>query len=64
MKARFIGSHNSMGFQYGQIYTIWTEIKRNMLWLFDVKSSLYCPYSNMETMLDNWEIDIRYNKKR
>ena len=61
MKAKFIGKDNSMGFCEGQIYEIETKVKTNSkgkshLWLYDMNSGLYCPYSRMETMLENWKL--------
>ncbi len=42
MKAKFIGKDNSKG--------------KSHLWLYDMNLELYCPYSRMETMLENWKL--------
>lgn len=59
VKAEFIGKDGSMGFCKGRTYQIRTDVKANsngkvFLWVYDINSKLYCPYSRLETMLDNW----------
>ena len=63
MKAKFIGK-DYLGFKYGKYYEIKTECnivningnKKSCLCVYDKNSSSWCPYSNLETMLKNWEI--------
>lgn len=62
MKAKFIGTDGSMGFNKGAVYEIETYVSSQWLrsdgylWVKDKKSHLKCPYSRLETMLLNWEI--------
>lgn len=62
MRARFIGRDGSMGFEHGKVYNIETYIgsrlfrRGGFLWLRDKSSGLKCPYSNMESLLNNWEL--------
>lgn len=57
MKARYIGKDGSRGFENGRIYHIKTDIQRNWLWVYDNESKKrYCPYTNLEKMLENWEL--------
>lgn len=62
LTARFIGK-SSMGFITGRIYQIRTECKEIMidkytpcLCVYDLHSRAWCPYSNLEIMLQNWQI--------
>lgn len=60
MTAKFIGRDGSMGFKHGKLYQIETWIDSRLfsrggyLWVRDVNSNLSCPYSRLETLLDNW----------
>lgn len=62
MKARFIGKDGSMGFEHGKVYKIYTWVESKLfsrsgwLWVKDMDSNLYCPYSRLETFLNNWEL--------
>ena len=61
MRVKFIGRDGSMGFVNGKVYKIRTAVRVNskgqvFLWVYDMSSNLYCPYSNLEKMLDNWKI--------
>lgn len=63
MTAQFIGK-TSMGFVAGKIYQVRTECKNVMinshptpcLCVYDLHSKAWCPYSNLEAMLQNWKI--------
>lgn len=60
IRARFVGQDNSMGFKHGDIYCIKTRVAsrflstEGVLVVYDCHSDLYCPYSRLETFLDNW----------
>ena len=51
----FIGQDGSMGFEYGKEYQFYTWIENNYLFL-KTSEGLWCPYSNLEKLLDNWKI--------
>lgn len=65
IKAKFIGQ-SSCGFYNGKGYLIKTRIvgvikdgvplSGAYLWVYDTKSSAACPYSNLESFLENWKI--------
>lgn len=55
MKGIFIGKDGSMGFEHGKEYQFYTWCERNYLFL-KTSDGLWCPYSNMEKLLDNWRI--------
>jgi hypothetical protein len=61
MKAKFIGKDHSMGFINGKIYDLCTECKivngTAYLCVYDNNSDKWCPYSKLETMLQNWELE-------
>lgn len=77
IKATFIGK-NEMGFIHGKTYEIRTEchnIRKHVggsifghtesmccICVYDLHSSAWCPYSSLETMLDNWFILQTKNK--
>lgn len=52
--AMFVGNDGSMGLGRGQICWIKTEIKQNLLWVTWKDNS--CPYPNLESFLENWEV--------
>lgn len=61
MKAKFIGKNGSIGFVSGKIYDIKTKCgfvfgKETVLIVSDKNSRKNCPYSCLETMLQNWEL--------
>lgn len=56
MKAVFTGKDGSMGFKKGKEYQIKTRVKGGYLWLIDLKTGNSCPYSRLETLLDNWRL--------
>ena len=53
MKGRFKGENLSMGFIKGKTYELRSEVRNNLIFLFDKNSPKYCPYSSMETVLQN-----------
>lgn len=65
IKAKFIGK-SGCGFITGKEYEIKTAISKvvknrvlldgEYLCVYDTKSSAMCPYSRLETFLENWEI--------
>ena len=52
---RFIGKNGSMGFKYGEEYKFFTYYDAGYLYL-KTTNGLWCPYSNMEKLLENWRI--------
>jgi hypothetical protein len=66
MRAEFIGQDQPKGFKKGHIYEIRTESKLITkkgvsqpiccLCVYDVNSLIWCPYSRLETMLQNWKL--------
>lgn len=62
MIGKFIGE-TSMGFTTGKTYLLKSKtqtIYKNgfpmvCICLYDEKSSAWCPYSSLETILENWE---------
>lgn len=56
MKAIYIGQDKSMGFRTGKEYNIETKVKRGMIFLM-AEGGKYCPYSRVETLLENWNIE-------
>ena len=55
LKGKFIGKDGSMGFVYGKKYKLYTWCERNYLFL-KTSDGLWCPYSNLEKLLENWII--------
>ena len=55
-RAIFIGTDGSMGFKRGEIYTIELSYDDNRDWLIVRSGRLWCPYSNLTSLLKNWEI--------
>lgn len=55
MTGRFIGKNGSMGFKHGEEYKFFTYYYSGHLHL-KTTSGLWCPYSNMEKLLENWRI--------
>lgn len=55
MKGIFIGKDGRMGFEHGKEYQFYTWCERNYLFL-KTSDGLWCPYSSMEKLLDNWRI--------
>ena len=62
MKAKFIGT-TSMGFKKGQVYDIRTKVEElhyngydiKCICVYDNYSKAWCPYKNLEFVLENWE---------
>ena len=55
VKGIFVGKDGSMGFKRGKEYQFTTCIRHNMLCIV-TSDGLWCPYSNMEKLLENWRI--------
>ena len=55
MRGIFIGKDGSMGFKRGKKYEFHTYCQRDCLHL-KTTNGLWCPYSNMEKLLENWRI--------
>lgn len=55
VKGIFVGKDGSMGFKRGKEYQFTTCIRHNMLCVV-TSDGLWCPYSNMEKLLENWRI--------
>ena len=49
------GANGSMGFKYNKTYRFKTLVDNGLL-LLKTSEGLICYYSNMEKILDNWEI--------
>ncbi len=54
MYAIFKGK-TSMGFTTGQTYHLRSEVRNNIICLFDIDSRAYCPYTSIENILKNWK---------
>lgn len=62
---KFIGANGSMGYQTGKCYEIKTTIERNMIFVWPQNSTAKpCPYSNLEKLLENWEICYTNNQQK
>lgn len=64
MKAIYKGENGSMGFITGNVYVLRSKIdylyignglKQYCIVIYDTKSSRYCPYSSLESLLKNWK---------
>lgn len=59
MRGKFIGN-DSMGFKHGITYNLKSDIKtvpsvkEPCICLYDINSQAWCPYQNLETLLENW----------
>lgn len=53
IKAKFKGQ-TSCGFITNAIYDIEIKKRGKWIWVFDNRSSAHCPYSNLQTLADNW----------
>lgn len=68
LKAVFIGK-DSMGFKCGNIYDIYSKIQTirkcrnvfeedmNCICIYDRNSRSWCPYQNLESVLENWKFE-------
>ena len=55
MKLKFIGENGSIGFKYGQVYECRLVSLRDGQIVVCADGNLYCPYSSLRKMLENWE---------
>ena len=55
-RAIFIGMDGSMGFKRGETYTIELSYDDNRDWLIVRSGRLWCPYSNLTSLLKNWQV--------
>lgn len=53
-KAKFIGANNSIGFKTGKIYELKSKCVDNVIVICTADNKLCCPYSRIETFLENW----------
>lgn len=62
ISGKFIGK-TSCGFETGKIYDI--DIRTNAPYIFvqDCRSFRYCPYDSMTSLLQNWEIPPKIEKR-
>lgn len=62
ISGKFIGK-TSCGFETGKIYDI--DIRTNAPYIFvqDCRSFRYCPYDSMISLLQNWEIPPKVEKR-
>lgn len=56
IKAKFIGDNHSMGFEYGRVYHLKSEVNNGCIVIKDINGKLWCPYSSMESFLANWAV--------
>lgn len=61
IKGTFIGT-TSMGFVTGRKYLLKSEVKKipgtgYNISLYDTNSNAWCPYSSLETVLENWKLE-------
>lgn len=55
LKGKFIGKDGSMGFKYGKKYKLYIRCNNNWIYV-STTDGLYCPYLNLEKLLENWII--------
>lgn len=56
MRAQFKGT-NSMGYKKGKMYILATTYNNGYVWVVDINGvGKPTPYTNLETLLDNWYI--------
>lgn len=55
-RAIFVGADGSMGFRRGESYTIELSYDDNRDWLIVRSGRLWCPYSNLTSLLKNWQV--------
>lgn len=61
----FVGADGSMGFEYGRGYAVRISKRSRLAKRFGLagniilrtKVGLYCPYSSMEKLEENWELE-------
>lgn len=60
IQGRYMGEDGSMGFNKYCLYEFKAILRQNddqnWLWLY-TKTGLCCPYSRLNTLLDNWQIE-------
>lgn len=54
LKAKYKGKNNSVGFKTGQIYELKSQCIDNVIVIWTSDHKLSCPYSRIETFLENW----------
>lgn len=59
----FTGKDGSMGFRHGKEYKFNTFIRDNKLYI-KTTEGLWCPYCNLEAMLENWRLLNQTNQVR
>lgn len=52
----FKGKDGSNGFKRGEKYNVATRVADGYLWLYEKRQGLKCPYTNLESLLSNWEL--------
>lgn len=52
---KFVGDDGSQGFRYGREYKIRIS-KVADHFIVETESGLYCPYSSIKTLLQNWSV--------
>lgn len=69
MRGKFIGK-SSMDFRNGVTYDIRSDIQKirkggnvfgngmMCICIYDMNSKAWCPYQNLESVMENWEISI------
>lgn len=55
-RAKFIGTNNSIDFKHETIYTINSQCVVDVIVVKTDDDKLSCPYSRIETFLENWAI--------
>lgn len=61
LTGKFIGQNGSMGFKYGTTYKFQTYCEDKCICI-KTSNGLWCPYENLEKLLENWII-YEVNKK-
>lgn len=56
VSAIFTGKHGSMGFHAGRFYAVTIVKRRGEVVLIAPDDGLKCPYSSLDSMLNNWHI--------
>ena len=54
--AIFTGKNGSMGFRAGRFYAVTIVKRKGEVVLIAPDDGLKCPYSSLDTMLNNWHI--------
>lgn len=56
VSAIFTGKNGSMGFRAGRFYAVTIVKRKGEVVLIAPDDGLKCPYSSLDTMLNNWHI--------